>query len=169
MFTYTWCCLACNYDCIFLLHTFACVCVKTEKRSQKAKETKGKKMWPPTRYSYTDRPFILLFAQHCEKAPLTNGHSDLKKDSDKDEEDDGSQEEATLEKTEGVQVAKNSESGTTGVLADAEDNEDSDVRKSMKGWGGTGFQHPLNLLPNVDWLGKCFHCSRNYFQKSKVC
>ena len=65
---------------------------------------------------------------------LTNGDSDLKKDSDKDEVqgDSNQEEEATSGKTEGSEVGQNGESVTTAALADAEDNEDSDVRKSVK-------------------------------------
>ena len=54
----------------------------------------------------------------------------MKKDSDKDEEGDADQGEAASAKTESENVGENSELVTTAVLADAEDNEDSDVRKS---------------------------------------
>lgn len=117
-----------------LLHVHVC---NAEKGGQKAKEIQGKEnallcVWVCEWWLH-----ILSrssWAQHRGKATLTNGTSDLKKDSDKEEEsDDDDQEEAASERTEGREVEQNSEAVTADVFADAEDSEGDDVRENVQG------------------------------------
>ena len=133
-FTYTWCChVQCDHGCVLLLHTFACL-PKQKKEAKRRKKVKVKNVRPCYAAGSTETAtltkVLFSFDQHGAKAALTNGDSDLKKDSDKDEEGDPDQGEAASAKTESENVGENSELVTTAVLADAEDNEDSDVRKS---------------------------------------
>ena len=73
---------------------------------------------------------LLFFVQHSEKATLWNGNRDLKKDSDKDERGNGEPEEnASGKEEDSREVGENGELETADVLADAEDDENSDVRR----------------------------------------